>query len=732
MVPGASVVLGQPVDYQQVNIMLRWNHQFQFAGYYAAIKKGFYKTEGLDVVLIENNSTQSAIERVLSGEADYGIASSDLILARNLGKPVVVLASIFQHSAIAIISDYDKNLKYLSDYVGKTLVTTEHDKAEISLLFAKEGISPDKINFIPHEFNIDPLLTNRADGQIDYISMQPIQLRMAGVEPRIIRPVDYGVDFYGDALFTTQKEIALKTHRVEQITRATIKGWEYALRNKDEIIDYILTLPGVQRRGITREMLKFEADMIEELVQPRLVEIGHINPQRWDRMASLFAAQSMLSRSWDSEGFIYNPDNPQHRQDLMLKIVIIILFSLGAMFLIVMLLNKQLKGVVNKRTAELIQLSQRDEALLHAIPDMLMLFNRKKQIVDYHPQNNDSVFHTIPSKFLGKNVSDVLPQEVATETKKCVDSVFDDGKMVQYSYSLTKDHSTRYYEARFVPSGSNEVLALIRDISDRVAYEEELIASQDQLKAASDALKENLIEIEHAKAKADEANKLKSYFLANMSHEIRTPMNGIIGFIQILHDMDLTQEEQSSYIDLLHESGKRLLDTINDIIEMSKIEAGHVELNNVDVNAYNMVKFLYDFFEPSAHQKGLKFYLDVSDEDKKFTFNSDQYKIESVLSNLIKNAIKFTDSGVVMFGFSRDENEVVFSVKDTGIGISDDRANMVFERFVQADLDLSRKHEGSGLGLSISKAYIEILGGRIWFESKENEGSRFYFSIPLK
>lgn len=727
--PFASV--GQRESNRDVILMLKWNHQFQFAGYYAALKNGYYKEEGLNVTLLENNTNRPTADLVVNGDADYGVGASELVISRCEGKPVVVLAVIFQHSPLALISRYDSNLRYLSDYIGKTVMSTTSDRNEINLMFKKEGISPDKIHYVDQEYSIDAMINHRVDASANFITMQPNQMLQAGVEPRIIRPVDYGIDFYGDALFTTEKEISVNPGRVEQLTRATLKGWNYAMSHQEEIIDYILSLPNVQKRGITREQLQYESRKLEEAIQPQLIEIGQINPHRWEKMAQMFASQGIIKSDWSLEGFIYDPNNPEHRYRILARIVVVLFVSVVIMLLIVLVVSKKLKNQVNKRTAELSEVTDRDEALLHAIPDLLLVFNRDSVIVDCHPRDEKNFFFAPPSQFIGKCVTDVLPIEVSSQTKLNVSKVFDDGKMCIHSFSLSYNSTEKHFEARFAPCGKNEVLALVRDITERVVHERALESSREKLNAASEALKANLVELKEAKIKAEEANLLKSHFLTNMSHEIRTPMNGILGFIQILHEMDLSKEEQDTYIELLNESGKRLLDTINNIIEMSKIESGYVEIKNSETNMGEMLGYLYNFFKPMASRKGLELYMDITEEEKKFTFVTDQHKVETILTNLIRNAIKFTESGVVMFGFSHTPKEIVFYVKDTGIGIAKDRSDVIFERFVQADLDLSRKHEGAGLGLSISKGYVEILKGKIWVESDEGNGSKFFFSLPL-
>lgn len=237
-------------------------------------------------------------------------------------------------------------------------------------------------------------------------------------------------------------------------------------------------------------------------------------------------------------------------------------------------------------------------------------------------------------------------------------------------------------------------------------------------------------ELIDAKEKAVEADRLKTAFLQNMSHEIRTPMNGILGFVDLLKETDLTPEEKIKYIGIVEKSGKRLLNTINDIIEISKIEAGQEKLRLSQVDVNKMLHYFYDFFMPQAIERGLRFTIGKHTFADFSVIQTDKNKLEAVLGNLLNNALKFTFVGDVEFGNYLENKMLVFYVKDTGIGIPFDRQQAIFDRFVQADLEITRPHEGSGLGLAIVKAYLTMLGGSISLESEEGKGSVFRFSLP--
>ncbi len=247
------------------------------------------------------------------------------------------------------------------------------------------------------------------------------------------------------------------------------------------------------------------------------------------------------------------------------------------------------------------------------------------------------------------------------------------------------------------------------DISDRKKAEETLKAALE---------------------KAQESDRLKSAFLANMSHEIRTPMNGILGFTNLLNNPEINPAERQQFTTIINQSGKRLLNTINDLIDISKIEAGQMKVSKAETAINHLLDELLNFFKPEANAKGLTLNMLPALPNEKSHVFTDGAKLHGILTNLIKNAIKYTDSGSITFGYSLKSNFLEFFVKDTGSGIPKNRQKAVFNRFEQADIKDTKAMEGSGLGLAIAKAYVEMLGGKIWLISKEGVGAKFMFTLP--
>lgn len=259
---------------------------------------------------------------------------------------------------------------------------------------------------------------------------------------------------------------------------------------------------------------------------------------------------------------------------------------------------------------------------------------------------------------------------------------------------------------------------------------EELATQNEEYENLNEELRQTIEELEISKKKAEESDRLKSAFLANMSHEIRTPMNGILGFAKLLSKPNLTGERQQEFIDIIQISSHRMLTTINDIVEISKIEAGGVEPSYSEVNLNQQMDYFYNFFLPEAQVKGIQLFYKKALPDTASDIKSDVNMLSSILINLIKNALKFTDEGRIDFGYEVQGKNIKFYCTDTGIGIPKIRQEAIFDRFIQADISDRRAAQGSGLGLSISKAYTEMLGGEIWLESKENIGTTFHVTLP--
>jgi signal transduction histidine kinase len=273
-----------------------------------------------------------------------------------------------------------------------------------------------------------------------------------------------------------------------------------------------------------------------------------------------------------------------------------------------------------------------------------------------------------------------------------------------------------------------------RELIMRVKTHLSLKNSREKLEelnlSLEDKVKERTAELLIAKEKAEETDRLKTVFLNNLSHELRTPMNGILGFINLLKKPELEEEKKEKYIEIVNISAERLLDTMDELVVISRIEAGDNMLHITSFDLNQEMHFQFAFFKPKADKKAIQLLCSNKIDSNAAIIKSDKIKIASILTNLINNAIKFTNKGTVEFGNYIENDNLVLFVKDTGVGIPTNRLEAIFERFVQADTRLTREHEGLGLGLSITKAYVEALGGKIAVESEKGKYSVFTVTLP--
>ncbi len=273
-----------------------------------------------------------------------------------------------------------------------------------------------------------------------------------------------------------------------------------------------------------------------------------------------------------------------------------------------------------------------------------------------------------------------------------------------------------------------DILRAAQPISDKLGNVEAVLA----LNVDMTEHRKTVNELITAKERVEESDRLKSAFLANMSHEIRTPMNGIMGFTNLLKDPDISESNHQKYVNIIRKSGNRMLDTVNNIIEISKIETNQIDLFLSDVNVNEMVEDQYNFFKHETDKRGLELNFSLGLGNSSSFIRTDKLMLNSILTNLIKNAVKYTKKGRISFGYTNDGGYLKFYVQDTGIGIAINRRDAIFKRFIQADIEDKQAYEGSGLGLSIAHAYAELLNGEMWVESQEGAGSIFYFTIPYQ
>lgn len=376
------------------------------------------------------------------------------------------------------------------------------------------------------------------------------------------------------------------------------------------------------------------------------------------------------------------------------------------------------------------------EQLFESSPEGVVILDVNDKVIRCNKEFT-RIFGYSNDEAIGKQINElIVPRDLADEGLSLTHLVAKGKQITRETIRMRKDGSTVHVSILGKPihfeGGQIAVYGIYRDISDRKQVEEELVRKNYEIEAQNEEYRILNEELQLAKEKAEESDRLKSAFLANMSHEVRTPMNGIIGFTQLLANSPIQQPEFNQYLGVIESCGNQLLTIINDLIDISKIEANQLAISESEVNINQLMQKQYLLFLQKANGQGVELKFQTCLPDDSCAILTDGARLQQVLSNLIGNALKFTTIGSVTFGYAVKSNKIEFYVSDTGIGIPKEQQKFVFERFRQVENPLTTIVGGTGLGLAISKALVNLMGGDISVDSEPNVGSTFCFTIPYK
>jgi len=696
---------------QKVSIQLDWKYQFEFAGYIAAKEKGFYKDVGLDVKLVKYHNND-IVKDIVNGKYDFGVTDSTLIIQRLKGKPIKLIASMFKRSAFVII--VSPEIKKLKELENKSLMLSKSDYAILEFL-KSQGVDIHKIKFFPQTYTITPFVEKKVDGFSAYITDQPYLLDQKHIKYRIINPTDYNALMYQGELFTTEKFAKNNPVLVDNFKKATIKGWEYALNHKEELAEIIYEKYSKDK---TIDALLDEADKMETIIERFVYPIGNINRQLLEAQC-LYEAKK-LNKKIDVndllDSYIFNFQNPLNlTNDSLVLIKIyncylkhkllfftILMFSLFLfpLFYYFIKLNKEKKKI---------------ETLFEKVPVAYVVMNLETRVVCKMNGYGYNMFKFPKNKPLAGTLDAHINRKSYEKfAEKALNYIQENGSIEGFNLNWKLKKYTKeifWANIKALKYSDRDVLWIVTDI--------------DEIMKIRENLSKQIVETQ-------KAMRVKEQFLANMSHEIRTPLNAILGFVDIifLRERDL---ENKRYLDIMKKSGKQLLTIINDILDFSKIESGKLTIEKIKFNPKEEFETMINLFGPKAKEKNID--LQISFLNLKYNIVSDPTRIKQIIANLLSNAIKFTPENkqiLCNINYNDKTEKLYIEVIDEGIGISEDGLKKIFKPFSQADNSTTRKFGGTGLGLTISKNLIYLLGGELKVKSEENKGSKFSFSLPAK
>lgn len=415
--------------------------------------------------------------------------------------------------------------------------------------------------------------------------------------------------------------------------------------------------------------------------------------------------------------------------------------------------KEEIREIFHELTVHQIELEIQYEELKNARSETEKTIEKYTELFDFGPsgyfrlsKDGDILeLNLYGANLLGKTRSQLLNSRfalfIASETRQIFNNFFKEvfdhrvKQTCELALSIVQGEQIHILLSGIVIENGEQCFLNVVDITHLKSTEDALKAANVDLAFQNKEKEIQAIELIAALKMAEESDRLKTIFLANMSHEIRTPLNGILGFADLLKKRLRGDIEGLKYINIIEKSGKRLLNIINALIEISKIESGVSKIVISSCNIDEQLDFTLSFFKPEAEKKGLKIFLHSGLTVNEAIINSDREKIFAVLFNLVKNAIKYTDTGTIDFGCNiRSEGkqkQLFFYVKDTGIGIAPENHQKIFERFSQVDDNHLKYCEGAGLGLALVKAYVQMLGGKYGLESEMGKGSTFYFTLPF-
>ncbi|WP_243358726.1 ABC transporter substrate-binding protein [Fundidesulfovibrio terrae] len=722
-----------------VRLQLKWKHQFQFAGYYAAVEKGFFAKEGLRVELIEGQPGLTPSERLFTGQADYAVDSTSILLQRQEGRKVVALAAVFQHSPNILLTRRDKGLGTPQSLAGKRIMMTPSTDPECRAMLANEGVTLKDYTTVPHTWTIEPLVDGTVDAMTAYLTDEPYLLEQRGFEPCVIYPNHYAVDFYGDCLTTSEDEIINHPGRVEAFLRAVDQGWRYAMAHPEEIADVILAR---YHSAMGREGLLYEAQAMRSLILPDLVEIGHMNPERWRHIAHTYERLGMLRPGFSLEGFLY-PEFKKSLEERERGKVRTVLGVVGGAALLagfggaaLLVFNKRLSRRVGERTRELKESRDFFLNLINTISDPIfvkdghsryVLVNEAKAAMSGHrsedfPGRSDEAF------FPGNQAMSMRRMDEAVlrsgRESVCEERLLDEGG----AQRLVLTKKSRYTDS----SGKVFLVGVQRDITEFSRMQDMVVQAEKMVSLGG-----------LAAGMAHEVNNPLGIIMQSSQNLQRRLFESLGGNRKEAEELGISFEGLSEYLRRrgvfdavcdIREAGERAGKIVKNMLEFSrKSETEQIacDLAAIVENVLGIISSDYDFKKSYDFRK-IKIEKEYSPES--FPVPCTRTKIAQVVLNILMNAVQAMAASDTMIEDPRiilrihpDGDLMRVDIQDNGPGMDETVRKRIFEPF------FTTKESGAGTGLGMFVSYsivAENHGGRLLVKSAPGKGTTFSILLP--
>lgn len=713
-----------PSSQDTIKLQLKWRNQFQFAGYYAAKIKGYYAESGLNVKIIAGGPGVKVIDNVTTGKADIGVFDPGILTKeRNFKKtPLVVLSTIMQSSGYCIISLKEKNILVPADLIGKKVMAEKNQRWSIfKAILLKEGLDTSKVEVIDRIHDSEDITTGRADAAVTYITSQPQRLRAMGYKINIMRPQEYGIDFYGDFIFSTRKFAYKDTKKTDEFIKASLKGWKYALAHQEEIISYILTLPDVKAYRVTREQLRYEAVEVRKLIMPNLVEIGHTNLGRWQYMLTLFQQLGVADKNFSLKDFIY--DSTEYDKSrwflpivyasiLILLIVITIIFINEQLRRRIKHSTKELQNEIDQRkTAEHLANENKEqlELILSTSNIGLWEFDVKTKETNFNQQFKKILGYSDVYDFSAKDFFEKIHPEDVNFTKALADTEANNtypDKMIQF---------------RIENASGNYIYVLS---SWKLLYKEQEPLKISGVILSIEELKQKELQILKVSEELMHRNNELKKFAYITSHNLRAPVVNISSLSEMIIQTSLNTENTLIF-DKIKESVQRLENTLDDLVEVvSQGKSSNLSLEKIDIEStiQSVLEAVKNQLPNADYQVNINLSVKALSVPK--------HHLLSIILNLLTNALKFKVEGrkTIINIESLNENETtVLKFSDNGIGIDLPKNQAkIFGLYQRINPQIA----GKGIGLFITKSHMDSLNGKIEVKSDLNEGTTFILSFP--